>query len=284
MAAGNVETGVVFAVNEGLDDKATGCRLFWHHAAKPVGAGDFAVGEVGDAPDAEPILEAPPILSAMIERAPSWRLRLLWRDDAPAEYRVSVSWTGRDWRDAKRGDDLALADDDSSAALHVRGGSGREWIVPVVDRQGRVGWQPRRFDTYADALASLLDFPIRPAEATDDDDHGRGDGHATNGDGTGEVVEQKKNYALHAAAEFLEKVAALQTALPESMLDDWLDHLDRTLRAAFPPALIVTWKTHRLDVFAHLQKCELRSRHLTLTQKERYFEVLDGAARAWGLR
>ena len=52
------------------------------------------------------------------------------------------------------------------------------------------------------------------------------------------------------AAELVEKVAALQAALPVSMLDDWLDHLDRMFRASFPETLIATWRTHRLDVFA----------------------------------
>mgnify|MGYP006901971692 FL=1 len=78
--------------------------------------------------------------------------------------------------------------------------------------------------------------------------------------------------------------AALQAALPESMIDDWIDHLDRMFRASFPETLIATWRAHRLDVFAHLREPELRSPHLTDKQRARYFEVLDGAARAWGLR
>ena len=156
--------------------------------------------------------------------------------------------------------------------------------MPVVDAAGRVGWQPPRFDTYADALAALLDFPIRPAEAADDGDGDSGDSGGTQGAGTGETIGQEKSYALHAAAELIEKVAALQAALPESMLDDWLDHLDRMFRATFPDALIATWRTHRLDVFAHLREPALRSPHLTDKQRARYFEVLDGAALAWGLR
>lgn len=167
----------------------------------------------------------------------------------------------------------------------MRGESDRKWIVPIVDAAGRVGWQPPRFDSYADALAALLDFPIRPAEAADDDDDGdNGDGGGTKGAGTGATIGQDKSYALHAAAELVEKVAALQAALPVSMLDDWLDHLDRMFRASFPDALIAVWRTHRLDVFAHLREPELRSPHMTEKQRARYFEVLDGAAFAWGLR
>jgi hypothetical protein len=178
---------------------------------------------------------------------------------------------------------VLLKDDENPTALHVRGQSDRKWVVPVVDSAGRVGWQPPRFDTYTDALAALLDFPIRPAEATDDDGE-EGDGGDTNGRGTGEVVEQENNYALHAAAELVEKVAALQAVLRESMLDDWLDHLDRMFRASFPEALIETWRAHDLDVFAHLREPELRSPHMTERQRTRYFEVLDSAARTWGLR
>jgi hypothetical protein len=89
---------------------------------------------------------------------------------------------------------------------------------------------------------------------------------------------------LHFAAELVEKVAALQTVLPESMLDDWLDHLDRTFLGSFPEALIATWRAHHLDVFAHLREPELRSPLLTEKQRTRYFEVLDTAARTWGLK
>lgn len=284
MTEGNVETGVVVAVEERLDGETIERRLFWSDEAETVGHEEWAVGQVGDAPDARAILEAPPILSATIETTPSRRLRLLWREDVAAGSRASISWTGRDWFDVKRGDDVSLVDAEPPTALNVRGESDRHWVVPVVDAAGRVGWQPPRFDTYADALAALLDFPIRPAEATDDDDGEDGAGRGTKGAVTGEAIAQEKSYALHAAAELVEKVAALQAALPESMLDDWLDHLDRMFRASFPEALIAAWRTHRLDVFAHLREPELRSPHLTDKQRAKYFEVLDGAARAWGLR
>lgn len=284
MAEGNVETGVVFAVDERLDGEAIERCLFWSDEAETVRDEEWAIGQVGDAPDTQPILEAPPILSATIETSPSRQLRLLWRDDVATESRVSISWTGRDWFDVKRGDGVPLQDDETPTALNVSGESDRKWVVPVVDAAGRVGWQPPRFDTYADALAALLDFPIRPAEATDDGDGDEGDRGGIKGADTGAAIEQERSYALHAAAELVERVAALQAALPESMLDDWLDHLDRMFRASFPEPLIATWRAHRLDVFAHLREPELRSPHLTDKQRGRYFEVLDGAARAWGLR
>lgn len=284
MAEGNVETGVIFAVDERLDREAIERWLFWSDEADTVGDEAWAMGQAGDAPDTQPILEAPPILSATIETTPSRHLRLLWREDVSTESRVSISWTGRDWFDVKRGEAVVLQDDETPTALNVSGDSDRKWVVPVVDAAGRVGWQPPCFDTYADALAALLDFPIRPAEAIDDGDGDDGEGHGTKGPGTGAAFEQEKSYALHAAAELVEKVAALQAALPESMLDDWLDHLDRMFRASFPEPLIATWRTHRIDVFAHLREPELRSPHLTDKQRVRYFEVLDGAACAWGLR
>lgn len=282
MSEGNVETGVVFEVAERFAPEDIERWLFWSRELEAVEEREWMQGPVGDGPDAQPILEAPPILSALIKATPARSLRLLWREDA-TEAHASIAWTGCDWFDVQRGDERALKDDESPTALQVRGASGRTWVVPVVDATGRIGWQPPRFDSYADALAALLDFPIRPAEATDDEDGVEGRGRATNGNDTGETVEQEKSYALHAAAEFVEKVAALQAALPESMLDDWLDHLDRMFRASFPAALIATWRTHRLNVFAHLREPELRSPHLTDKQRTRYFEVLDGAARTWGL-
>ncbi|MEW6558951.1 MAG: hypothetical protein AB1412_01960 [Pseudomonadota bacterium] len=284
MADGNVETGVVFAVDERLDGEAIERWLFWSDESETVGDEEWAIGQVGDAPDTQPLLEAPPILSATIETSPSRQLRLLWRDDVSTEARVSISWTGRDWFEVKRGDGVPLQDDETPTALNVSVERDRKWVVPVVDAAGRVGWQPQRFDTYSDALAALLDFPIRPAEATDDGDGDEGEGGGIKGADTGAAAVQEKSYVLHAAAELVEKVAALQAALPESMLDDWLDHLDRMFRASFPEPLIATWRAHRLDVFAHLREPELRSPHLTDKQRVRYFEVLDGAARAWGLR
>jgi hypothetical protein len=192
MADGNVETGVVFAADERLDRQAIERWLFWSDNAETIDECDWAVGQVGDAPDGQPILEASPILSAMIKSALPRRLLLLWREDASAESRVSVAWTGRDWFDVKRGDDVYLKDDENPTALHVRGESDRKWLVPVVIAAGRIGWQPPRFDTYADALAALLDFPIRPAEATDDGDGDEGDGGDRKGAGQGEAVEQEK--------------------------------------------------------------------------------------------
>ena len=282
MAEGNVETGVVFEATERLAPEQIERLLFWTQDADAGGDEDWKVGQVGDAPDAQPILEASPILSAAVVPTPTRQLRLFWRDDAPPDARVSVSWSGRDWFEVKQGDDVPLKDDENPTVLFV-GCKSRNWLVPVVDPAGRVAWQPPRFDSYADALAALLDFPIRPAESTDDDGND-GDGGGTQGNGAGEAIEQEKSYALHAAAELVEKVAALQAALPESMLNDWLDHLDRMFRASFPEALIATWRTHRLDIFAHLREPELRAPHLTDQQRARYFEVLDGAARAWGLR
>lgn len=284
MAEGNVEAGVVFAVDERLDPEAIARRLFWSNEADPVDEQEWTIGQVGDAPEEQPILEAPPILSATIETVPSRHLRLLWREDLVGEPRVRIRWTGREWFDVERGQEVPLPHDERPAALRVAARD-REWDVPVVDDAGRVDWQPPRFDTFADALAALLDFPMQPADATDDGD-GDDDvgGKQDGGAGPEPAFEQEKTYALHAAAELVEKVAALQTALPPSMLDDWLDHLDRMCRASFPDSVVAAWRTLRLDVFAHLEEREFRPAHLTEEQQTRYFDVLDRAARAWGLR
>jgi hypothetical protein len=211
---------------------------------------------------------------------------MLWREDTRKDARTSICWTGRDWQAVARGKrSVVLQETDQPTALHVRDdGSTREWIVPLIDPAGRVCWQPPCFATYADALAALLDFPIRPAEAADDDEDADGDGSHAPAAGSGGGIDDEKSYALHHAAELIERIAALQVALPASMLDDWLDHLDRMFRASLPEELISTWREHQIDVFSHLREPELRPRQLTENQRARYFEVLDGAARLWGVR
>ncbi len=68
------------------------------------------------------------------------------------------------------------------------------------------------------------------------------------------------------------------------MLDDWLDHLDRMLRSAFPETLIATRREYRINLFAHLREQELRPPKLTDKQRSRYFDILDRTATAWSLR
>lgn len=287
MRKGNVETGVVFAVSERLDEEASAASLFWSEATHAITEEEWKIGQVSDAPEGRQLLEVPPILSASIEQAPQVRLRCHWREDAPDDVHVQIQWMGREWTDARRGMDIVLRENDAPTALHVRmDGASREWLVPVIDAGGRLCWVPPRFGTFADALAALLDFPTRPAEATDDEDNddGAGGGGGTGKKGTDEAVERDKSYALHAAAQLIENVAALQLSLPQSMLDDWLDHLDRMFRASFPEHLVATWREHGLDVFAHLREPELRSLQLSDKQRARYFEVLDAAAKAWRLR
>ena len=263
MAAGNVECGVIIPVNERLNEEDIESKLFWSPDAKDIGADEWKVGQVGDAPETMTLIEAPPILSALIELSSEPALRLLWREDTPQDARTSICWTGRDWKVVARGErSVLLLDTERPSALCVRDdGSGRGWTVPVVDPAGRVCWQPPRFATYADVLDALLDFPIRPAEAADDDEDADGDGTGASAAGSGGGIENEKSYALHHAAELIEKVAALQVALPESMLDDWLDHLDRMFRASFPEVLVSTWREHRIDVFAHLRDPELALRN-----------------------
>jgi hypothetical protein len=233
------------------------------------------------------MLQTPPILSALIELAPR-ALRLLWRDPGPDEARASVSWTGRAWQTVTSNDaPIALIDGEEVPALRVReDAKGQEWTVPVIDSSGRTCWERPRFATYSDALAALLDFPIRPAEAADDGDGADAedeDRDARTGVTTSREPDEKR-YALHAAAEMIERVAALQQALPTAMLDDWLDHLDRMLHATFPAELVAEWRAHRIDPFAHLREPELRPKELSGSQRVRYVAILDEAARAWGLR
>ena len=245
-------------------------------------------GRVGDAPETLLLIEAPPILLALIELSPERALRLLWREDTPKDARISVCWTGRDWQSMARDDcSVALQDAEEPTALRVREMVLREsGSSPSSIRLGAYAGSLRASPRTPMLLAALLDFPIRPAEATDDDDGSPMvmDGTRAPAAGLGSGIEGQKSYALHAAAELIEKVAALQFELPASMLDDWLDHLDRMFRGSFPEVLVSTWREHRIDMFSHLRKPELRPPQLTEKQRARYFEVLDDAARLWGLR
>jgi hypothetical protein len=145
MAEGNVETGVVFDVEERLDGELLERSLFWSDDADSIDDSEWDDGQVGDAPETQPMLEAPPILSATIEPDPARRLRLLWRDDAPAESGVSISWTGHDWTDVRRGDEVPLQDTENPTVLCVRtDGERKHWVVPVADAAGRVGWTNER--------------------------------------------------------------------------------------------------------------------------------------------
>lgn len=286
MPEGNIECGVIIPATERLNGKDLEGALFWNPDAEPAECEKWEPGQVDDEPETSKLLDAPPILSAVVEAQPERALRLLWREDTDSKGRVAIGWTGHGWIPVKHKQErVVLEEGDEPTALNVRDSKlGAEWTVPVVDASGRVCWQPPRFTSYADALAALLDFPIRPAEATDEDGDADGDdgnGHAPPGL---KNEEDEKSYALHAAAELVERVAALQLALPEPMLDDWLEHLDRMLRGAFPETLLSTWREHRIDMFAHLREPELRPPKLTLRQRSRYFELLERAARAWGLR
>ncbi len=170
MEQGNIECGVVFPEDERFTPEDLEKRLFWKQDSDPVDPAELLVGRVGDQPDTTDLLAAPPILSAAIETSPQRQLRLRWREDTPEGARVSIGWTGTDWVAATR-EPMPLPDTEAPAELRVRDDiSGREWRVPVVDPAGHVCWQPQQFVTYEDALAALLDFPIRPAEATDDEE------------------------------------------------------------------------------------------------------------------
>jgi len=229
------------------------------------------------------------IWSASMVPEPILSRRCLWRDDVPREAKVSVGWAGLEWTAVAHAQaTVEIQDRPVPVALRVRDdATSREWTIPVVDASGRVCWVPPKYDTFDDVLAALLDFPIRPADATSEDDEEAdddGDGGATPNGKPRRSDGASKTYALHAAAELIEKTAALQRALPVGMLDDWFEHLDRMLRASFPDALIATWVSHRINVFTHLRDVDLRPPDMTEKQRAVYFGMPDRAANTWGLQ
>ncbi|HWO20353.1 MAG TPA: hypothetical protein VNO30_16405 [Kofleriaceae bacterium] len=278
----NIECGIVIPVDERLKPEDLAERFFWRDGEP---AEDFEGWEPRTDPDDEihEQIVASPILLARLATANS--LALEWRDDVAVEkfaIRLGDTWTEVTARQAT----VPLPEVGRLDVLHVRNAAEtHEWIVPVIVI-GRTCWVPPTFATYDDALAALLDFPIRPAEASDEDD-GDEEPDDTDGNGNGSSApdeDHAKSYALHAAADLLEQTAALQRSLEPNLLDDWLDHFERFFHASFPQKLIETWRAHRIDVFAHLAQPEFRPATLTSKQRERYTSILDGVAYTWGLR
>lgn len=278
----NVECGIVIEVDERLKPEDLAARLFWRDDDEDT---TFTDWETGTDPDEQVHAEisASPILLARVTAANE--LTLTWREDADATSRVDVKMGG-DWLPVEATQrTIAIAPGERFDVLRVRHEK-REWLVPVVDAIGRTCWIPPRFATYDDALAALLDFPIRPAEASGgDDDEGAEDGGDDRANATAAAHDDHaKTYALHAAASLLEQTAALQRSLAPSLLDDWLDHIERFFHASFPTSLIDAWRSHKIDVFAHLAKPRFRPRDMTAPQGKRYDAILEAVAGAWGLR
>lgn len=296
MADGNIECGMVSSVTHRLDNDLTRALLFWD---QEVGwrAESLAVGDVEDAPDEEQpnLIATPPVLSAVVVEGPSRALRLRWAEilSGPDD-RVVLRWPGGPDVPLVRGQDLVgLGEAPTPTSLEVTDGTGT-WPIPVIDPAGRVSWEPVGFETYEEALGALLDFPLRPAESDDDDDDGVSDDGSVVADGNDDDAAkggsgrssrtEPRTYALYAAAELIEQIAAFQRFLDDSLLDDWLDHLDRNLSAEFPASLLDTWRRHGLDVPAHLRDPALRPASMTPAQRNRYERILDRTAAAWGLR
>ncbi len=280
----NIECGVVLTVKQ-LEAEDLASSLFWHGTDEQLAFDEWAPG-VGPEDVDEPAIVASPILVARV--IAEGELALEWRADVgDGPYTVR---TGLEWIEVIRGQaSTTLSAGAHPDVLRVRDVStAREWIVPVVDAVGRTCWTPPRFETYDDALAALLDFPIRPVEGCgddDDDEGGDGDDREPPTVATPRPADDHiKSYALHAAADLLERTAALQQSLDPAMLDDWLDHIERFFHASFPAALIATWRSYRVDVFAHLRAAELRPREMTAKQRGRYEAILAAVAAAWGLR
>lgn len=290
LPSGNVECGVVIGVPERMGPDELRARLFWNDALPAIGAtewsSDGAVEE--DAPETEELISVPPILCATIEESPTPALRLTWRDDAPDALRAEIWWAGTEWialepRQTRAPFDVA------PVAPRVRDAlTGETWAIPLIDPRGRVCWEPPRAATYDEAIAVLLDFPIRPADAAEDEDDeldelGLDDDAASARAASSDATSEAKSYALHAGAELLESVAALQQSLPTEMLDDWIDHLDRSLEA-LPGELVSEWAAHSVDVLAHLGSPALMPSSLSPDQRARYGDVLHRTRVRWGSR
>lgn len=284
-AHSNLECGVVLPVSARMNDHDFASRLFWYDDQEAIPAEAWRdLGEEGEVLFAE-LIKASPILSATIEESVPKMLGLHWREDVAADLRVEVAWLGAPAREVSPGvRAIDLSEGSIPSVLDVRelDGGGR-WSVPVVDPNGRVGWEPSRYDFWEDALEALFDFPLRPAESASDDDGDEGEGGnlldaRSEGEGT-----PPHRYALHAAAEFIEQFAAFQATFEGDFIDEWLDHLDRVLVGQFPSAMLDAWRSMRINVFEALREPSLAPGAMSPSQRNRYEQTLGDAARRWGL-
>jgi len=284
MQNGNVECGVVFHVSERLDADTLAKSLFWRVRATSItqeawredaGEGDALLGD---------LIEASPILSASIitEADVSW-LVLHWREDVPSDLEVSIMWPGVEPRAVRPSTRrVRLAKGQSPSALEVTArATGRRWVVPVVDANGRVAWSPSTFERWEDVVEALLEFPLRSAGSADDDDDG-GEGRDEPVGGGGAEEAPPHQYALHAAAALIEQVAAHQATLPPNLLDEWLDHLDRVFAGRFPEPMLAAWRSARINVLEPLGAPALAPPGMSEVQRRRYEGILSGTTTRWG--
>lgn len=271
----NIECGVVIDV-ERLEPDAIEQAFFWRDGQPTEEFEEWDAGyELED--DVHAQIVASPILVARVSN--SDELSLEWRDGVGVE--TFSLQLGGSWTMVTAPQATVHLPEGRLDVLRVRDATEtHEWLVPVVDATGRTCWVPPTFATYDDALAALLDFPIRPAEASGEEDGDEEAGADVGADGVSAATaeDHAKNYALHAAAELLEQTASLQRSLETNLVDDWLDHIERFFHSSFPEKLKETWKTHRIDVFAHLTQPAFRPLALSAKQRDRYTAILDGVA------
>jgi hypothetical protein len=284
MASGNIECGVVIDVPERLDADTIARTLFWRdHGASILPEAWRDEGGEEEALFGD-LIEASPILSATVEAGAGVTLALHWREDVPPDVAVLIAWTGAPpciVRPALR--TLVIPDGPAPAVLEVTApDTGRRWIVPVVDEHGRVGWSPATYDRWEDAVDALLDFPLQSVGTSEDEDSEGGRAEPMGGGARDEEAPPHR-YALHAAATFIEQVAAHQATLPERLLDEWLDHLERVLTGRFPETMLAAWRTARLDVLEPLRAVALAPPDLSPRQRRRYERILDETAKRWRL-
>lgn len=278
----NLECGVVLPVPQRMDGDDLAHRLFWRSSESPIDDDEWREDGKEEEQLVDGLLVASPILSARVgvDRA----LTFEWRDDVAPRLRVEVTWLGGDARIVTSAIRVvSLGNEPAPAVIEVHevGGRGR-WTVPVIDPHGRVAWVPARYERWEDALDALLEFPMAPAEVDDEEAEDEGEMGLLAGASVAEP-DAPHRYALHAAAAFVERVAALQSVCDPKLLDEWLDHLERVLEGRFPEAMLDAWRAMHLNVFESLNHAPLSPRGMTPTQRVRYERVLLDAARRWRL-
>lgn len=285
---GNVEVGVLLFERGPFDVSALAEHLFVGEDA--LGPGELHPEVAEDDVDRSKaeLIAVPPVLLARVRDEAGGRvLDLVWREDAE-QVGVVVVLPGGVRTRVIPGRPIPLPGDVPGALrLIVDGEEGDGWLVPVELPSGHVAASVAPSRDFGSALERLLEFP--PSDVDDvpaEGDSGEeGGGVVPLSRGRAQAAAQSdlaRDYPLHAAVEFLERLGAHQAEnVGERELNDWLHHLEIALPAHLGASRVASWKGLGLDFRRVLRSEGFRPRGMTKAQAARYRAILDAMVRRW---
>ncbi|OJH38260.1 hypothetical protein [Cystobacter ferrugineus] len=294
-ARGNVETGVFLRVAESVPREALLEALFVSEDSLP------ADELVEKGPDSEADVElaqligVPPLLIARARsdrEGGGPRLELVWRDDVESGTMVALWWAaGSSRMEVRPGESVPVSDGRFPATVEVSivGGDGTAWAIPVESELGHFCLPPPSACAFDEALDALLEFPIE-SEGDDEDEWLEGQDNDSGdppdepaGRRRGGAQADPRQYPLHTAMHFIDRLGAHQSGLAADLLEDWLHHLETGLPASFAPEQVAAWRGLGINFSDVLRANGFRPPGMSPVQAKRYRRILEHALRSWGL-